>query len=543
MSGTFYKGANVSSAFMRRWRSKKYVGNAKPWARVSIRRGYLHHSLHKDWPNPQFGQVVGHHIRDQWYPTWTPTTDWVTLPGVSNIDLDQQMNYAGGGGNGICVASLTCDNRAWVQTAGTFGAYHVKQRGWLWPWRGWVPTSRPGGKVTDRNEWYDMLPNAQVLVEQGYGEDTAVKTFTGLIDTIGPGSIRPDRITLTARDFGGLLVDRYVFAWNKDRRMNDPVIFVPHDYPRLHELAVGKTHNWVVVRDAVDIVKCALRWSGFKEWQIESSGVGLKVAYPVDRSKTWMDVVNEVAAQLGYVFFIGEPSGDDLSMGVPVFRKRSVLRSPAPQPLALDSKIMTDIQPRHDNTSDRFIIRVRGALTTRAKGGRPIAGGDMTIDGQIRFTFNYWPPWMPRMAGVIKQLTYYNIGANGVLGFSSTQDCVVAAVLIAVEIALARDQATAQCPGQPAFGLDNFAFINDPKASGIVSRLYVTGRKSTMTLGGDGSSSGSSSTGGGSSQMIWSTELTGSLCDNPEFDHVISDYHKAITGRKVISSGLHGEVS
>lgn len=528
----FYVGAPVSPTFTQRWRTKKYVGASRPYAKVSIRRGYFHHGPHKDWPNPQFGQIVGRHIRDQWYPVWTPTTDWETLPGVYEIDLDQQINFAGQGGNGITVATVTCDNVAWVETAGKFGAYHQRQRGWLWPWRGWVPTRRPGGSVSNQNQWYDTLPNAQILVEQGYGADTAIKTFTGLIDNIGPGSIRPDRITLTARDFGSVLVDDHVFLWNKDQRLNDPVIFIPPDYPRLKQLATGKSHNWVIVKDAADIVRCALRWQGFTEWQVEDSGVTLRVAYPVDRSKAWMDVINEVADQLGYVFFISEPTQDnDLSLGVPVFRKQSVLRTDRRTPILLDSSTLTDMQPTHDNTNDRYIIRARGAIASRKRGGRPILGGDMTIDGQIRYTWTYWPPWAPKMAGVIKQLTYYNIGSKGVLGFSSNQDCAVACLLIAAQIALARDTATCQCPGTPAVGLDSFTFIRDDNSSGIASRLYVTARKSTMTLGGDGSSTTPNNTAGSTNeQLFWTTELTGSLVDSPEWDQLLKDYHRVLSG-------------
>jgi hypothetical protein len=213
-------------------------------------------------------------------------------------------------------------------------------------------------------------------------------------------------------------------------------------------------------------------------------------------------------------------------------------------PLALDSSMMTDVQPTHDNSNDRFIIRVRGKPATRAQGGRPIIGGDMSVDGQLYYTFTYWPPWMPKMSGIIKQLTYYNIGSRGVLGFASAQDCAVACVLIAVQIALARDVATVQCPGQPAFGLDSFAFLNDSTASGIVSRLYITRRQTTMSLGGDGSSSGGgNSPSSGTSQLYWTTELTGSLCDNPEWEHILNDYHTAITGGQVVSSGGTGQWS
>lgn len=547
------QGAVVSADFRDTWLSRKYVGDNKPWARVSIRRGHMFRSFHSGWPgsnapqtvlhnplvNPvQFGQIVGQSINDNiWYPDWTPTTPWKELDGVFEIDLSQDMSFAGGdtGGNGICVASVTVDNVAWQELAGAFGAYHSKTRGWLWPWRGWVPTNRPGGKIQERNYWYKRLPNAQILIEQGYGEADAVKTFTGLIDNVGPGTIRPDRITLTARDFGGILVDSHPFMWNMDKRLREPVALIPPDYPGLAKLQAGKQHNWIIVNDATDIIRLCLRWCGFKEWEIVPAGVRLKTAYTLDRSKSFMDVINEVAQQLGYAFWMAEPTSDDLSVGVPVFRPQAIIRNDPPVPYTLTSKMLTDCEPTHDDSQDRRIIRVRGRPATRAEGGRPILGGDMTADGQVLFTYAYWPPWCNAMAGVIKQLTYYNIGQNGVLGFGSNQECAVACLLIAIQIALNRDQAIVSCPGNPAIGLDTFVLVND-EASEIKSRLYVTSRKSVWTKGGDGSSSSPPSSGPGTvnDQLLWSTELTGSLVDNEDWDAVMLDYQRVISGKNPV---------
>jgi hypothetical protein len=553
---TEIQGAMVSQVFMDRWRSRHHIGAAAPVSRVSIRRGHFHRDFHNAWPGDQapatvrhnsdirqFGRIVGRDITDLWYPNWTPTTDWIRLPGVYSVEIDQQVSFAGGssGGNGIAVANLVCDNVAWVESIGTFGIYHTKQRGWLWPWRGWVPTDHPGGRVEDRNTFYKRIPNAQILIEQGYGEDEVVKVFTGLIDDMGPGSIRPDRISISARDFGGVLVDTHPFMWNIDRRLREPLYFVPADYPRIDKLDRGKQHNWVVVEDATDIVRCALRWCGFKEWEIELAGVTLKTAYLVDRSRTWMDVINDVAAQLGYVFFIAEPTEDDMSLGVPVFRRQSVLRPVHPRPIMLDSKMLTDIEPQRGNTDERHIIRVRGRPAKRVDGGRPILGGDMNVDGQVLFTYTYWPPWALRMAGVIKQLTYYNIGSNGVLGFGSNLECAVACVLIAVQIALTLYTATAETAGNPAFGLDSFAFIKDEEASGITSRLYITGRKTTFVRGGDGSGGNPSNDPGQSDgQMIYATELTGSLVDNEEWDALYKDYFRVQGGRAPIMHNPNG---
>ena len=521
-----YSGAPVSHLFTERWRSRQHIGPARPWMQVQIRRGRFIRKYRNNWPNPQFGQIVGRSIRHQWYPNWTPVDDWTTLDTVAQVDLDQSFDN-----NGVTVATIDVDNEEWEELTGAAGDYHTRQRGVYWPWRGWVPPNRPGSG-DHRNQWWNRLPNAQILVRQGYGPDTAVKTFTGLVDGFN-SEVRPDRMTITARDFGGMLADCPLFGWNKDRLVPDPVTFIPHNYWRLpfvqHD---GKNHRWVKIKDATDIVRCVLRWAGFKEWEVENSGVDLSTTAVFDKSKTYMDVINAVKEQLGYVFFMGEPTDDDLSIGVPVFRRSSILIPARSHPISVrDQDLLTDIKPQHDNKSDRHIIRVRGALNTATgKGIDEATARTAAQDNTKRVTFVYFPPWSRRMSGVLKQITYYNMGAGTMLGFTSNKQCAVAAVLIAVQIGLARDTATLQTAGNPAFGLDGFAFITDA-GTGIASRLYISNRKTTMQIGGDGTSSvnsGYGSSGGSQNQLIWATELGGSLCDNPEMETIVTDYRRAL---------------
>jgi hypothetical protein len=532
----YYSGATVSDMFMDRWRAANHTGVARPWQEVMVRRGRLLRSYHDDWPNPQFGKVVGQPIRHQWYPDWTPIDDWQVLTGVSSIELDQSFDQ-----NGSMIATIEADNVGWDEITGEAGVYHKRNRGTYWPWRGWVPPKRPGSGLT-KNQWYNYLPNAQIQVRQGYGESTAVKTFTGLIDSLVP-TIRPDRITFNCRDFGGVLSDCNIYGWNKDKNSNDPITFIsPAVLAEKGLHAVGLAHRWIIINDAVEIVECCLRWAGFKEWQVQRSGVNLTAEMKVDKSQTYMDVINSVATQLGYVFFIGEPTeGNDLSMGVPIFRPATVLQPRRSQPIAIPgNRLLTDMQPTHDNSSDRYVIRVRGVVNKKV--GRTLYG-----DHFKRVNYTYWPPWIKDMAGVIKQLTYYNIGDTGtVLGFTTNAECAVAAILIAVQIALGRDTATAQTAGLPALGLDSFAYINDP-GTGIASRLYITNRQSLMTLGGDGTTqqkSPYSDSGSSQSELLWATEFGGSLCDNPEWETIIADYTKA-TERppRTVNSWQHGRFS
>lgn len=523
---TFYTGAPVSRTFKQRWRSREHVGPARPWMEVQIRRALMRRSYHYNWPNPQFGQVIGQSMRQQWYPDWSPASDWVTLDTVAHVDLDQSFDN-----NGITVATIELDNVEWHEQTGHDGmVYHARKRGVYWPWRGWRPPHRPGSGDA-RNQWWGKLTNAQILIRQGYGPDTAVKTFTGLVDTFS-SDLRPDRMTVTARDFGGVLVDCPLFGWNKDRRMPDPVTFVPWNYWKIPLIAKdARSHRWIRIKDSVDIVKVVLRWAGFKEWEIEDSGVNISTTVTFDKAKTYMDVINAVKEQLGYIFFIGEPTHDDLSIGVPVFRRASVMIPQRSKPITIrDQDLLTDLKPQHDNKDDRHIIRVRG--TINKQDGKGLYEGFARVAGADTFrrnTFVYLPPFaggwdIRRMAGVLKQLTYYNLGDQSVLGFTSNRQCAVACVLIAIQIGLARDTATLQTPGNPALGLDSFAFITDA-GSGIASRLYISNRKSTMTIGGDGSGQVG---GGASTDLVWATEIGGSLCDNPEMEIMVTDYNRAL---------------
>lgn len=521
-----YTGADTSPLFSQRWRSRKHIGAARPWMQVQLRRGYMKRSYHDDWPDPQFGQVVGRAITRQWYPDWTPLDAYTTLDTVSHVDLDQSF-----ANNGVCVATLQLDNEEWQSVAGAAGTFHSRERGYFWPWRGYTPNGRPGSSDAP-NEWWNRLQNAQITIRQGYGPDAALTTFTGLIDTFN-AQVRPDRMTITARDFGGILSDCPLFGWNKDRLVPDPVTFVPNEYWRLPELQSGGNHRWIKIVDAAEIVKCILRWAGFKEWEVEDSGVNLSTVATFDKSKTYMDVINAVKEQLGYVFFMGEPTEDDRSIGVPIFRRSSVLVSQRSRPILLrDQDLLTDIKPQHDNKDDRHIVRVRGAINKQTglginQGVARTAASDTTR----RYTFVYFPPWTDSMSGVYKQITYYNIGDSGTaVGFTSNRECAVAAVLVALQIGLVRDTATLQSAGNPAFGLDGFAFVMDA-GTGIASRLYISNRKSTMTVGGDGSGQQKSpygTSGGSQSELLWATELGGSLCDNPEMDTIVADYYSAL---------------
>lgn len=542
----FYTGAQVSDEFMARWRSGAHIGAFAPYMEVRIRHGIMAPGW-KTWMGTPFGQINNRAISDQWFSDWHVFEDWRALPGVAQIDLDQSFDK-----NGSTLATLMVDNVRYTP----LGDAHVQERGVYWPWKGQASTrNSPPSTTQQQNEWYEYLPNKQIDIFQGYGPSEKVRTFTGIIDTWAP-TIRPDRIQIVARDFGGILTDSPMFGNFLPPDIREPLLFVPRDHPMVKEaLSDPSLGPFVIVDDAVDVVKCILRWAGFKEWEVEDSGVNLGQPLSVDKTQTAMQVINAVRDQLGYVFFMGEPTNNDLSIGVPIFRRASVLIAERETPTVnVQSKdLITDLKPTHDNKDERDTIRVFGQYTdvqfpTTSETNElrdywwPWFVGPKSVyalkdpinvdDNGNRYVVRqpnawYGPPWVWRAASETKPLTDYNLGDGGVIGFRTDEECRVAAILIAIQIGLAMDTATMQVPGQPAIGLDSFVGV-DEHGTGVTSRLYVTNRKSTMRIDGQ---QGSSDT-----ELIWSSELGGALVDNPDMYQMVTDYREAAD----IAANRHG---
>lgn len=263
--------------------------------------------------------------------------------------------------------------------------------------------------------------------------------------------------------------------------------------------AEARKERWVVVDDVSDIVKVVLRWSGFKDWDIESAGANIKERYVCDKSKSFMDVINEVKELLGYVFFIGEPvQDDDLSMGIPTFRQNRIFGDPGAEYTELrDQDLLTGFRPRYTKDPLRTVIRVRGKPLPREDGGRTL--GD---DETFRAMFVYWPPWRNRLSGVIKHLTHYDPK------FETHADCEFAAYLIALQIGLASFTGQCSLPGTPHIGLDQLVAIRD-RPTGTTQRLYVSNRLLDFQAG---------------ENAHWTSELGGGVPDTPDCLQVALDY-------------------
>lgn len=210
--------AEVSETFHERWASGEHVGEAGPVTFGFIRTGEFRRG-YDPWPAPWDIHIPGSSPQNPYQATWHPLTDYVDLPNVRSVNFTQDFEQ-----KGITVATVVIDNIMLVEKTGVGGSiYHLIERGWLSPFRGYRAPNRPDAGV-QQNEWFEKLNrNAQIFLVQGYG-DASVSTFTGLIDEIDLDS-SPDTITMTVRDFGQTLTDQRLFGTVKDPHITDPVTF------------------------------------------------------------------------------------------------------------------------------------------------------------------------------------------------------------------------------------------------------------------------------------------------------------------------------
>lgn len=201
-----------------RWASGQHVGAARPTLQVFVRTGIFKRS-YWPWAGPVVdARIYGEAPTKPWMPQWTPTSAYVEIPNILSCGLTQDYDS-----NGIAVASIQIENIVYNLRTGPLGdIYHLIERGYLAPFRG--SSSPLRGQVLPPNDWYlKLVRNSQIKVLEGYGDATE-PTFTGLIDDCDMTS-KPDRIQLTARDFGQALTDQHVFGWNKSKQIPEPVVF------------------------------------------------------------------------------------------------------------------------------------------------------------------------------------------------------------------------------------------------------------------------------------------------------------------------------
>lgn len=205
----------LGDLFESRWRSGNHIGPARPVMQVWLRTGrYNRDYITRDG----IGALIpGSSPTRPWTAHWDPLSDWIELEGV--LDYADEQDFES---NGMTVANLTVENVGLVEAAGLAGAFHFVRRGRLSPWGGYSPPGRPGFPGT--GEMFEkLIGNSQIAVTQGYGMETMVVVFNGLIDNVEP-TARPDRVRVTAR-MGKSITDEKLFGHAKDPKLLDPVTF------------------------------------------------------------------------------------------------------------------------------------------------------------------------------------------------------------------------------------------------------------------------------------------------------------------------------
>jgi hypothetical protein len=286
----------------------------------------------------------------------------------------------------------------------------------------------------------------------------------------------------------------------------------------------AKKNHWILVDDAADVVKWALMWAGFHEWEIESFGARLKNNKVFHQAEFLIDIIKWVESQADYRFYIGRPTNHDLSIGVPIFRHTRATTAAQPDMIEVrDSNILTNIERKFSKEPLATIIRVRGHMAAKKKGGVGL-GEDHTR----RYTATYFPPWSGahrnlasgqmddiftgRTGGVVKHVTHSDNK------LTSEDDCMMAAILIAVQELLAADTGTVEIPGHPGIDLDDQISVLD-KASGTNSRMWVASTSSTFTSGPEGA---------------WTMSIGGSMIDSLDMLGLAYDY---LTLASVVNDG------
>jgi hypothetical protein len=275
-----------------------------------------------------------------------------------------------------------------------------------------------------------------------------------------------------------------------------------------------KDKEIIVVDDASDMVKWALMWAGFHEWEVESVGVNIKEPVTFTQDKFLIDIVDYVQQQGDFVFYIDRPSTHPDSIGVPVFRRNSVFFGAAPRMLEVkDTQLLTDIEGAFTKEPLAFIYRARGRMVKAGETGTTL-GGDRTK----RFQASYLPPWSGahhnvltgeydknypfanRMAGLLKHVVHYDDALE------SVEECMMACILICVKAALAAFTVVFEIPGRPDVMLDDQISVVDT-GTGLNSRVWVGSVQSSHT-----------------SEEGYKTTVAGSLIDSPDILGLVFDY-------------------
>jgi hypothetical protein len=276
----------------------------------------------------------------------------------------------------------------------------------------------------------------------------------------------------------------------------------------------AKQKHWILIDDAADVLRWVCMWAGFHEWDIEDFGVRIKEPLAFHQSDFLIDIINHMKEQGEFVFFMGLPSADDDSIGVPTFRRTRALK-PSQNKVeeVRDTDLLTGVDAKSSKAALSYIIRVRGKAI---KGG--VALGE---DTEKRVQYTYFPPWsgahhsiatgaydhtsggfIDRLSGLRKHEVRTDPLAENV------NECAMGCILIAIQQALAAETAIIEIPGHPGLELDeHISVVSD--VAGVNSMLWLASVSSSFTVG---------------TETEWKTTVGGSRIDTPEMQALANDY-------------------
>lgn len=237
---------SIPAVIKQRWASRNLVGDAKHQLIVRVRRGYMNRlyqpmQMLSNGRRPKGLPVIwkGQNM-NPWQGQWTPEGPWTTLPEIESVKWTRTTQSD----NGSSTATIVMDDIAFQDTEGVLGLYHIIERGYFSPQKGVKVITRPA--LWKENAWGDVLNGGyQVEVWEGYGPDgdpsvtplaepvngscappnaAITRTWTGLIDACDIDT-HPDKLTITARDFGIFLTDQRLVYQNKAPEIHSPVVF------------------------------------------------------------------------------------------------------------------------------------------------------------------------------------------------------------------------------------------------------------------------------------------------------------------------------
>jgi hypothetical protein len=225
----------VPAVLSSRWTTGQHIGATKPTMIVEIQRGRWNRN-YRTVTQQVSATIPGESETAPWMAEWTPSEDWLELPGVVEFKDQQSFDQ-----NGVTVGTIVVDNVRFAEATGTEGLYRIFERGYLSPLRGYDPPGRTAQGLVS-NQWYERLARmSRVRVWQGYGEperdidgnivsdagDNGIWAFMGQLDDIDLDT-DPDQVTITVRN-GQSLTDQRMFGWNKSKQLRDPITFADRE--------------------------------------------------------------------------------------------------------------------------------------------------------------------------------------------------------------------------------------------------------------------------------------------------------------------------